>query len=644
MAGQPSYRIVRIVLEECRVFRTKARAPSLIVCEVIREDLYDDYIRIKRRNDAFTMKINANSKMGLEEGATVSSLNSPTEGRESPIPSSSTKKTQSPRKNISIINKDSQSVILGNLDMNSDNYNGSSKILDVGEKNKTQSTTVSDDGSQSNDILHVHPSQALHNLHLDNKNTAPQITLSTNTISDSNSEKSKEVDSSNIAEFIERNDIERIQSQNVDDLIALKLTNARIPHDNNKKLNYENSNMNKSDININNGDNFKGQGSPTGHSVSSSSSHANRINLSKRNSSSSYLSANRKSIFNFQNILTSASTDDFSLLVGNNEKRSDIFAKTKELSRTDYRGSSGSLDNMNCVQSRKDRRSGQNNSNISRENDSNSSLVRLKENMVQKELKLREDKAEEAKYSLEIDEKDLAVNQLSDTLVHNDVIPERDGGGDAIPTDNSVSGISEGNNPSEINGSVVDNEAIIDNSTSLTSVDGAVDEVANTGAPIPTLPLSRASSPPFSSPTEEEDDNLNTINNYYNIAKDENSDQNDSQMTKNDIINDAVNSTNSFVLAIPPSLAPTKSPRVEQYIKARVALIPSQEIFKRAHQLFLKNTTIQACRKLYFENRISEDEYEKLIRTEIVFLEEKERNEAVAATLRYFVVVLLLLL
>jgi hypothetical protein len=57
----------------------------------------------------------------------------------------------------------------------------------------------------------------------------------------------------------------------------------------------------------------------------------------------------------------------------------------------------------------------------------------------------------------------------------------------------------------------------------------------------------------------------------------------------------------------------------------------------RAHQLFLKNTTIQACRKLFFENRISEDEYEKLIRTEIVFLEEKERNEAVAATLRYFI-------
>ena len=39
IAGEPSYRITRIVTDECRVFRTKARAPSLIVCECLREDL-----------------------------------------------------------------------------------------------------------------------------------------------------------------------------------------------------------------------------------------------------------------------------------------------------------------------------------------------------------------------------------------------------------------------------------------------------------------------------------------------------------------------------------------------------------------------------------------------------------------------------
>ena len=37
-AGEPMYRITRILVEDCRVFRTKARAPSLIVCEVVRDD------------------------------------------------------------------------------------------------------------------------------------------------------------------------------------------------------------------------------------------------------------------------------------------------------------------------------------------------------------------------------------------------------------------------------------------------------------------------------------------------------------------------------------------------------------------------------------------------------------------------------
>lgn len=40
IAGEPQYRITRIIVEECRVFKTKARAPTLIVCEVMRDDLY----------------------------------------------------------------------------------------------------------------------------------------------------------------------------------------------------------------------------------------------------------------------------------------------------------------------------------------------------------------------------------------------------------------------------------------------------------------------------------------------------------------------------------------------------------------------------------------------------------------------------
>ena len=37
-AGEPRYRLTRILVEHCRVFRTKARAPSMLVCEVARED------------------------------------------------------------------------------------------------------------------------------------------------------------------------------------------------------------------------------------------------------------------------------------------------------------------------------------------------------------------------------------------------------------------------------------------------------------------------------------------------------------------------------------------------------------------------------------------------------------------------------
>lgn len=40
-AGEPTYRITRILVPDCRVFRTKARAPSLIVCEVVRDDSED---------------------------------------------------------------------------------------------------------------------------------------------------------------------------------------------------------------------------------------------------------------------------------------------------------------------------------------------------------------------------------------------------------------------------------------------------------------------------------------------------------------------------------------------------------------------------------------------------------------------------
>lgn len=41
-AVEPLYRITKVLVDDCRVFRTKARAPSLIVCEVVRDDIYQE--------------------------------------------------------------------------------------------------------------------------------------------------------------------------------------------------------------------------------------------------------------------------------------------------------------------------------------------------------------------------------------------------------------------------------------------------------------------------------------------------------------------------------------------------------------------------------------------------------------------------
>jgi phosphatidylinositol 4-kinase B len=56
ITGEPQYRITRIVVDECRVFRTKARAPSLIICEVMRDDLYCKLYRTSFEEAALQMK------------------------------------------------------------------------------------------------------------------------------------------------------------------------------------------------------------------------------------------------------------------------------------------------------------------------------------------------------------------------------------------------------------------------------------------------------------------------------------------------------------------------------------------------------------------------------------------------------------
>jgi phosphatidylinositol 4-kinase len=65
-AGEPCYRISRIIVEESRVFRTKARAPSLIIMEVIREDLDEDSLK-QYQNHTFNSRVRTGTmSIGVE--------------------------------------------------------------------------------------------------------------------------------------------------------------------------------------------------------------------------------------------------------------------------------------------------------------------------------------------------------------------------------------------------------------------------------------------------------------------------------------------------------------------------------------------------------------------------------------------------
>lgn len=74
-AGEPFYRIKRIVVEECRVFRTKARAPSMIVCEVVRDDANSSYIKYDEFEDP-----NDSTHVHVRDGTHVQANNYSTTG------------------------------------------------------------------------------------------------------------------------------------------------------------------------------------------------------------------------------------------------------------------------------------------------------------------------------------------------------------------------------------------------------------------------------------------------------------------------------------------------------------------------------------------------------------------------------------
>ena len=89
IAGEPFYRIMNIVSSECRVFRTKARAPSMIVCEVLRDDLVPYYLdSLKQSKGAIAASgvVGADPAMSGGIPAGVVTVNSPALNRRAPNP------------------------------------------------------------------------------------------------------------------------------------------------------------------------------------------------------------------------------------------------------------------------------------------------------------------------------------------------------------------------------------------------------------------------------------------------------------------------------------------------------------------------------------------------------------------------------
>lgn len=119
-AGEPGYRIVRLIVEDCRVFRTKARAPSLIVCEVVRQDLdKPDFLRRWRQHvEADNVAITPIKSEGVSI-KTTEELPLPTDYAE-PVPTSSTsdspdspKVTAPGRRRMSVDHNPADSTELG---------------------------------------------------------------------------------------------------------------------------------------------------------------------------------------------------------------------------------------------------------------------------------------------------------------------------------------------------------------------------------------------------------------------------------------------------------------------------------------------------------------------------------------------------
>jgi hypothetical protein len=733
VAGEPSYRITRIIVEECRVFRTKARAPSLIVCEVMREDLHARLVKeqlmkklYEKNNGKYgknesTKNNNSNNgnsdkyKNGNNNATPGISDSSSKGGRneeEKEVGKEEVKDSMriSPRK---ITNKKTHTLISKSTDSNDNNNSRNSILLNNinnennghNYSNNNINNSLSGDNTTNDGVgilVENSISATLAGLNLKNPENRNNSTIQNN----QNAHKpysSSVITSRKIFDGNECCGFSQNRSISVDDFrIIDNDTEPFTPSfprnpsdmDNNTEIVI---NGNEANDNNNNNDN-----SSTNKNASNNAKHENKLNhintntetnynfyengngefsphtphtlksISKKNNNSSLLSANRKSIFNFQTILTSASTDDFSLMI-RGEKVSDIFEKTNKITRQIKQKQNNDKININ---NNKNNGSDKINSNKSENgnrhynefnNDhknggkspgsprllpppfapqgtktQNSTLKNEKEiskekgEIVQKQNIIEMEKnSEEKLFSISVNSVNSDKSNITEISYQN--VPEN------VPKksheDFSVGDI----------GILPTLTFTPQNNTNNNN--GNSDHNTNNNDTNKNSPKNDFRKKFTDSSDRREEENIMMMKNYYDINFDKNdvmsekagksekiidektTDKQDGNENGSEREKEKEKEREREKSNLSPTLSVSSSRPSSPY-SAPPPNISSENVFRIAESLFSKNVTIQACRKLYLENRISKEEYEKLCRVEIHFLEEKARSEAIAATIR----------
>ena len=400
---------------------------------------------------------------------------------------------------------------------------------------------------------------------------------------------------------------------------------------------------------------------PSSSSIGNPHSDTTQKTISRKSGSTSLLSANRKSIFNFQSMLKSASTDDFSLLT-RGEKPSNIFEKTVKLTRNNnnnYNKNNNSNNNYNnnnhnnhTVQpqgGQSSEHSFRNNKSSTNDNSNNNNSNDNNDKKGLKGLNIGSDddtRNIKLNYNSNTDEKKIGRNQAVGRFFPHPFSPPS-------PSPSPPGSPKDGKKNDLVKKleklTLIDSKNIsVNNCPAERTVKNIVRYSGTTPLPLlqsdDTIGLNPLTSVETCGSNDaigklrenekeieirsDKSDDVSVMNHNLIVKQNENNSSSSSSTTTS-------SSSSSINININSNKAHTTVPRSSSSSPLFHTInLSTENVFRLGDQLALKNVNIQACRKLFFENSIVKDEYEKLIRTELRFLEEKTRSEAIAATLR----------